>query len=100
MQAGGNFIDTADVYQFGLSEAIIGSWLVKNPDIRQRMIIATKLWGPLDKDDPNGRGLSRHHVFHAVDQSLRRLRTDYIDLYQVTSNYLTSLCIDLSYCVS
>ena len=94
VQAGGNFIDTADVYQFGLSEAIIGNWLLKNTELRPRMIIATKLWGPLDKDDPNGRGLSRHHICHAVDQSLRRLRTDYIDLYQVT----TSFCIDLSYC--
>lgn len=83
VQAGGNFIDTADVYQFGLSEAIIGNWLMKNPDLRPRMVIATKVWGPLDKDDPNGRGLSRHHIHNAVEQSLRRLRTDYIDLYQV-----------------
>lgn len=42
-----------------------------------------KVWGPLDKDDPNCRGLSRHHIMHAVEQSLRHLQTDYIDLYQV-----------------
>ncbi|XP_003382666.2 PREDICTED: uncharacterized protein LOC100631598 [Amphimedon queenslandica] len=83
VQAGGNFIDTADVYQFGVSESIIGNWLVKRPDVRSKMIIATKLWGPMDKDDPNCRGLSRHHVLLAVEQSLHRLRTDYIDLYQI-----------------
>ena len=83
VQAGGNFIDTADVYQFGLSEAIIGNWLAKNPEIRPRMVLATKVWGPMDQSDPNGRGLSRHHIMHAVEQSLQRLRTDYIDLYQV-----------------
>lgn len=47
------------------------------------MIIATKVWGPMDKEDPNARGLSRHHIMCAVEQSLQRLQTDYIDLYQV-----------------
>lgn len=82
-QAGGNFIDTADVYQFGMSETIIGNWLVKHPELRQRLVIATKVWGPLDKDDPNCRGLSRHHIMQAIEHSLRRLQTDYIDLYQI-----------------
>lgn len=83
VQAGGNFIDTADVYQFGLSEKIIGTWFVRNPEMRSKVIVATKVWGPLDKDDPNSRGLSRHHIMEASEQSLRRLQTDYIDLYQV-----------------
>lgn len=83
MEAGGNFIDTADIYEFGLSETIIGKWLVKRPEIRPRVIIATKLFAPMDKEDVNARGLSRHHIMIAVEHSLRRLNTDYIDLYQV-----------------
>ena len=83
VEAGGNFIDTADIYQFGISETIIGKWLVKRPEVRSKVIIATKLFGPMDKDDVNARGLSRHHILLAVEQSLRRLHTDYIDLYQV-----------------
>ena len=83
VEAGGNFIDTADIYQFGMSESIIGKWLVKRPELRSKLIIATKVWGPMDKDDKNARGLSRHHIMHAIEQSLRRLHTDYIDLYQV-----------------
>jgi len=84
VEAGGNFIDTADIYQFGLSEIIIGNWLVKRPEMRSKLIIATKVWGPMDKDDCNARGLSRHHIVQAVEQSLKRLQTDYIDLYQVS----------------
>lgn len=82
VELGGNFIDTADIYQFGLSETIIGNWLLKRPHLRPRLVLATKVWGPME-DDVNGKGLSRHHIMHAVEQSLRRLQTDYIDLYQV-----------------
>eukprot|EP00731_Ephydatia_muelleri_P030249 Em0021g772a len=81
VELGGNFIDTADIYQFGLSETIIGNWLLKRPHLRPRLVLATKVWGPME-DDVNGKGLSRHHIMHAVEQSLRRLQTDYIDLYQ------------------
>lgn len=84
--AGINFFDTADVYSKwvegnpgGVSEQIIGKWLkTKN---RREVIIATKVRGGM-WDGPNGEGLSRHHILHAVEDSLRRLQTDYIDLYQ------------------
>jgi len=81
--AGGNFIDTADVYQMGLSETIIGTWLAKHPELRKKLIIATKLFVTMDRNDPNSVGLSRHHIFQAVENSLERLQTSYIDLYQV-----------------
>lgn len=62
-----------------------GNWLSKRPELRSRLIIATKVWGPMDKNDLNARGLSRHHIMCAVEQSLQRLQTDYIDLYQVST---------------
>ena len=89
--AGGNFIDTADIYQFGISEAYIGNWLAKNPELRKKLIIATKLCAPMDRSDPNSGGLSRHHIMQAVDDSLKRLQTTYIDLYQVSSHDLCLL---------
>ena len=85
--AGGNFIDTADVYSVwakdnpgGVSEQIIGRWM-KARGNRSLMVIATKFNGRL-WEGPNGDGLSRGHVMRAVEDSLRRLQTDYIDLYQ------------------
>ena len=81
--AGGNFLDTADMYSVGLSETIIGTWLAKHPELRKKIIIATKLFCPLVRDDPNCAGLSRHHIMEAVENSLKRLQTNYIDLYQV-----------------
>jgi len=82
--AGGNFIDTADVYSRGVSEEILGRWLAKKP--REELVIATKgRWGTDDPDHrrPNQYGLSRKHLIAACDASLKRLKTDYIDLYQV-----------------
>jgi aryl-alcohol dehydrogenase-like predicted oxidoreductase len=78
--AGGNFIDTADAYSAGLSEEILGKWMAgKN---RHDLIIATKVrWGT--RGGPNNIGLSRKHILDAVEGSLKRLNTDYIDLYQV-----------------
>ncbi len=91
MEAGGNFIDTADVYSRwvpgnpgGVSEEIIGRWL-KARGNRNQVILATKLKGKMG-DNPNDQGLSRKHVFEAVEASLKRLQTDYIDLYQCHSS--------------
>lgn len=79
LDAGINLIDTADLYGQGESERIIGLAL---KDRRSRALIATKCWYPTG-DGPNDRGTSRKHIMDAVDASLRRLQTDYIDLYQV-----------------
>ena len=75
-----NFFDTADMYSRGASEEIVGRALANRP--RHELVLATKLYNPMS-DDPNDRGLSRKHVFEAVEASLRRLGTDYIDLYQL-----------------
>jgi aryl-alcohol dehydrogenase-like predicted oxidoreductase len=80
--AGGNLVDTANVYSAGVSEEIIGSWLLANPGARSRIVLATKGRFPL-RDGVNDLGLSRRHLSLALDASLRRLRTDSIDLYQV-----------------
>jgi aryl-alcohol dehydrogenase-like predicted oxidoreductase len=77
---GGNFIDTANVYSTGVSEQIVGTWL-KNQR-RDDLVIATKVRFPMG-DNPNDLGLSRKHILNSVEASLRRLQTDYIDLYQV-----------------
>jgi aryl-alcohol dehydrogenase-like predicted oxidoreductase len=76
--SGGNFIDTADIYNAGESEAVVGRWL--NGRQRDDLVIATKVWGRT-ADGPNDAGLSRKHILSGVDASLRRLGTDYIDLY-------------------
>ena len=78
--AGGNFIDTADVYTRGVSEEIVGRWLKTRR--RDDFIIATKVRFPMG-EGPNDAGLSRKHILASVGASLRRLQTDYIDLYQI-----------------
>jgi len=87
IEAGGNFIDTADAYSVwvpgnrgGESETIIGRWMRERGN-RHLLVVATKFNGRL-WEGPNGDGLSRGHVMKAVDDSLSRLQTDYIDLYQ------------------
>jgi aryl-alcohol dehydrogenase-like predicted oxidoreductase len=80
-EAGINFFDTADMYSDGVSEEITGRAL-KELATRDRVVIATKVFNPMG-DDPNQRGLSRKHIHHAIDASLRRLGTDYVDLYQI-----------------
>jgi aryl-alcohol dehydrogenase-like predicted oxidoreductase len=78
--AGGNFIDSADVYSRGGSEEIVGRWM--KGQSRDDLVIATKVRFPMGAG-PNDLGLSRKHILAGVDASLRRLQTDYIDLYQV-----------------
>src|SRR3954470_11672961 len=78
---GGNFIDTANVYTKGHSEAIIGEAIGSNRARRDRIVIATKFFGNLYPGDPNGGGAGRKSIVAACEQSLRRLQTDYIDLY-------------------
>lgn len=81
LEAGGTFIDTADVYSHGVSEEIVGGWLAERPTIRDRVVIATKGRFPTNTY-PTGVGLSRRHLTDALDASLRRLGVDSIDLYQ------------------
>jgi aryl-alcohol dehydrogenase-like predicted oxidoreductase len=80
VEAGGNFIDTANVYTAGASEEITGRWLQQKT--RDDFVVATKVRFPMGKG-PNDIGLSRKHILKSVEDSLRRLQTDYIDLYQV-----------------
>ena len=82
VEAGINFFDTADMYSVGVSEEILGRALKEFGPPRDRLVIATKVFNAMG-DDPNQRGLSRKHIFHAIDDSLRRLQTDYVDLYQI-----------------
>lgn len=80
IEAGINFFDTADAYGKGKSEEVLGKALKPH---RDNVVLATKLWVPMYKDDPNGRGCGRYHMIRAVEDSLRRLGTDRIDLYQL-----------------
>lgn len=85
VESGGNLIDTADVYPpvgpRGTSEEIIGGWLKRHPAMRNSIILATKCRGRMD-DSGNSEGLSRRWIIRACEDSLRRLGTDHIDLYQ------------------
>src|SRR5882672_478357 len=82
IEAGINFFDTADMYSLGASEEILGRALKDFGPPRDSLVIGTKVFNAMG-DDPNQRGLSRKHIFHAIDESLRRLGTDYVDLYQI-----------------
>ena len=79
LDAGVNFIDTADVYSAGVSEEIVGDAITGR---RDEVFLATKFFMPMD-DDPNHRGGSRRWIVREVEASLKRLQTDYIDLYQI-----------------
>ncbi len=81
IESGINFFDTADVYSVGVSEEITGKAL-KEYGKRDQVVIATKVHGPMG-GGPNDRGLSRKHILDSIDNSLRRLQTDYVDLYQI-----------------
>lgn len=80
LEAGGNFLDTADIYNDGQSEEIVGS-IIRELVHRDRVVIATKFTFGTHPGDPNGGGNGRKHIMEAVNSSLRRLGTDYIDLY-------------------
>lgn len=82
VEAGGNFIDTADVYSSGVSEEIIGRWMVDRPEARDKVVLGTKGRFPMGTA-PNDVGTSRRHLTRALDDSLRRLRVEQIDLYQL-----------------
>jgi aryl-alcohol dehydrogenase-like predicted oxidoreductase len=91
LERGINFFDTADVYSrwdprsyAGKTEEIMGRWFAEDPSRRHQVVLATKVRGPMG-EGPNDVGLSRRHIIEAVDASLRRLQTDYIDLYQTHS---------------
>ncbi len=87
LEAGGNLFDTADSYNSGLAESMLGSWLKARKN-RHSVIVATKVFFPTG-DGPNDAGASRKHIFHSINESLGRLKTDYVDLYQIH-------CFDLS----
>ncbi|MBP2704232.1 aldo/keto reductase [Microbispora sp. RL4-1S] len=80
LEAGGNFIDTADFYTAGESETILGG-LIAGSRARDRVVLTTKFTNSVDPGDPNAGGNGRKHMIRAVEASLRRLRTDYIDLF-------------------
>ncbi len=82
VDAGINFIDTANVYSEGLSEQMTGTAIRQLGIDRDGLVIATKVRGAMGKG-PNDTGLSRKHILQQVDESLKRLQTDYIDLYQI-----------------
>jgi aryl-alcohol dehydrogenase-like predicted oxidoreductase len=83
LDRGGNFLDTANIYTKGHSEKIIGDYFSDHPERRDRTVIATKFCGNMYPNDPNGGGAGRKAIMHQVDDSLRRLQTDYIDLLWV-----------------
>src|SRR5919198_1371777 len=88
LAAGINFIDTADVYgQDGLSERVLGNWLTSR-GVRDKVVLATKFRFTMG-DGPNRSGASRYRIVRCVDDSLRRLRTDRIDLYQIHMQDIT-----------
>jgi aryl-alcohol dehydrogenase-like predicted oxidoreductase len=82
LEAGVNFFDTANVYSEGVSEEITGRAL-KDFARRDEVVLATKVHGQMRPNDPNGKGLSRKAIMAEIDHSLRRLQTDYVDLYQI-----------------
>jgi aryl-alcohol dehydrogenase-like predicted oxidoreductase len=81
LDLGGNFIDTANFYTNGHAEKILGDFFAARPGRRQHVVLASKFFGNMYPGDPNGGGAGRASVIAQLDESLRRLRTDYLDLY-------------------
>ncbi|HEX3809887.1 MAG TPA: aldo/keto reductase [Rhizomicrobium sp.] len=82
VEAGINFFDTADVYSLGVSEEVTGRALKEFAGSRENYVLATKVFSPMS-DSPLQSGLSRKHIMHGIDNSLKRLGHDYVDLYQI-----------------
>ncbi len=82
-EAGINFFDTADIYSDGESEVLLGRALRELAIPREQVVVATKVFSPMGGKTANERGLSRKHILHAIDASLRRLGLDHVDLYQI-----------------
>ena len=82
LESGINFFDTADMYSVGASEEAVGRALKDFEADRERLVVATKVYGAMGPS-PNQAGLSRKHILHAIDNSLQRLGMDYVDLYQI-----------------
>jgi aryl-alcohol dehydrogenase (NADP+) len=82
LELGINFFDTADMYSLGVSEEVTGRLLREYAPSREEIVVATKVYFPIGKG-PNGGGLSRKHIMESIDNSLRRLGMDYVDLYQI-----------------
>ncbi len=80
-EGGGNYLDAADSYNKGESERIVGGWM-RERGLRDSIVLGTKVFFPTGTG-PNDEGLSRKHIFKSVEESLKRLKTDYIDLYQI-----------------
>ena len=80
VDAGGNFIDTADVYSGGRSEELVGEFTAARK-LRDKLVIATKFGFNVEKGNPHAGGNGRKHIYSALENSLRRLKTDYVDLY-------------------
>jgi len=85
LHRGGNFIDTANFYTNGHSEKILGDFFAARPGLRQRVVLASKFFGNMFPGDPNGGGAGRGSVIAQLEQTLRRLQTDYLDLYWLHS---------------
>jgi len=91
LDAGINFFDTADVYSLGASEEVLGNLLKVFGVKRETVVIATKVFNPMS-NDVNDHGLSRKHIMDSIDRSLKRLKMDYVDLYQIHRwDYETSI---------
>jgi aryl-alcohol dehydrogenase (NADP+) len=82
LEAGINFFDTADVYSLGTSEEVLGNTLRTCKVGRESVVVATKVYHPMS-EEVNDRGLSRKHILSSIDRSLKRLKMDYVDLYQI-----------------
>jgi aryl-alcohol dehydrogenase-like predicted oxidoreductase len=81
LDLGGNFVDTANFYSNGHSEKILGDWFAAHPGRREHVVLASKFFGNMFPSDPNGGGAGRGSIVAQLDETLRRLQTDYLDLY-------------------